>query len=100
MSDLRASELAYASLNVPDIVLTTIDPEPCRILQDNGCTIHPVAGSIQIAFPVGSTRVRLMSGMCDHFRITLPSGLKIQEIYDVRREMTQLILVITKAASA
>ncbi|MBA2682170.1 MAG: hypothetical protein H0U76_27730 [Ktedonobacteraceae bacterium] len=100
MSDLRAGELEYASLKVADIVLTTIDPEPCRILQDNGCAIHPVAGGIQITFPAGSIRVRLMSGMCDHFRITLPSGLKIQEIYDVYQEMTQLVLIITKAASA
>ncbi|MBA2680630.1 MAG: hypothetical protein H0U76_19820, partial [Ktedonobacteraceae bacterium] len=76
-----------------------IDPEPRRILQDNGCTIHPVTDGMMITFPAGSTRVRLMSGMCDHFRITLPSGLKIQEIYDVHQEETQLILVIVKAAS-
>ncbi len=96
--DMRVA-IPVKESEVPAVLLRTINAEPRRILQNNGCLIRTVTDGVEVAFPAGSTRVRLMGGMCDHFQIRLPSGLELREIYDVHQEMTQLLLSIAKTGS-
>jgi hypothetical protein len=83
---------------IETISLRQLIPEAGEILVQHGCTMHEKGHEeTLITFPEGTRRQTIWPRtICERYRIVLPDGQELRQVFDRVQEINQLFIVLDK----
>lgn len=78
------------------LITAPLYPFAAEFLREHGCIVKTVTRSgyltAQVQFPAGTTRELRNKAASEHYRLTLPDGIRVRQIYDRGTQYSVLYL--------